>query len=121
MLANFPETIPVAHPIYVMLEKINILILVASKDPTFPLIISTRPRKKTTTSSFLCFVLQDFAPKHHLPNRMAPPAPRDPSRASQRNPRSHGAADGAEAAKDDACGAERMESALKVETPAPGT
>ena len=78
-----------------------------------------KPLKKNHAVLHVFF--HDFAPKNHRPNWMAaPPAPRDPPRASQRNPRSHGAADGAEAAKDNACGAERMESAPRAETPAPG-
>ena len=45
-----------------------------------------------------------------------PPAPRDPSRASQRTPRSHGAADGAAVVRAVSFG-EQMEKNRKAETP----
>jgi hypothetical protein len=55
MLAGFPEAIPVVQPLDVMLEKINIQVLVASKDPTFPLIISNHSKRIMRFS--MCFFM----------------------------------------------------------------
>ena len=55
MLARFPEAIPVVQVLDVMLEKINIQVLVASKNPTFPLIISNHSKRIMRFS--MCFFM----------------------------------------------------------------
>ena len=55
MLARFPEAIPVVQVLDVMLEKINIQVLVASEDPTFPLIISNHSKRIMRFS--MCFFM----------------------------------------------------------------
>jgi hypothetical protein len=55
MLAGFPEAIPVVQPLDVMLEKINIQVLVASKNPTFSLKISNQSKRIMWFS--MCFFM----------------------------------------------------------------